>query len=625
MKALNGAYLASHPGETSLCLFLIENVTGAEGIAGDMPRGKQFGYLFGGSTARTVAHEIGHGLFHLDHPFDRANAAKSFERGDLADNLMEYQDGTNLVKLQWDAIHAPGLVIGLFERDESGMAVDDEKRLYQILYSIGTDAFVFCKKCESEAVVSQGEFKFTIKGQTYKCSYGKILSDGNIEARYVTEPVSVDGTIRMATITTDKEQFIITQRKDHTVHLCEANEDYTDYCSLKQPFTNASFNRSVLRDISRCVELPDVSRYRVNREFNSPSSSTFVEIKEAVAAKLANSFFDNVRLCIDLTSSTGDYERLLTPGLADCSSAEIKLGIHVDYTGNKVWLDLDARDNYLQEYAGKWQSKAQEYESYWDVAVNMDDLRRQVISDLEDVRTAESFFDNLAHSLEALISDKIAGFVEGVQASQKIAKNVWDEGSINRSTWHSSDSEHGQWPGYAQFHPLTGGVADGIIGELAGIPVAIKGLYSIMTDREQQQALLAMFSKEGMSQLLGTLQSEARETLNDEERLLHFSSQTVIEISTILVPGMSVVKVGKMGELTETATKGLNTFDEISELKKKIDNLINGSKYLGSIKKTMKEFFDKMDPSFVVKLLKIDNFDEALSGMAQVRWRAVCL
>ena len=60
---------------------------------------------------------------------------------------MEYQGGTNLVKLQWDAIHAPGLVIGLFETDEDAMGKDDEMRLYQILYHIGTDAFVFCKKC----------------------------------------------------------------------------------------------------------------------------------------------------------------------------------------------------------------------------------------------------------------------------------------------------------------------------------------------------------------------------------------------------------------------------------------------------------------------------------------------
>jgi hypothetical protein len=110
--------------EDVVTLFIIEKVTGNEIAAGDMPRGKQLGYLFSGATAQTIAHELGHGVFHLDHPFDRANAAKSFDRGDLVDNLMEYGNGTNLVKLQWDAIHAPGIVIGMFERDEYAIAIN---------------------------------------------------------------------------------------------------------------------------------------------------------------------------------------------------------------------------------------------------------------------------------------------------------------------------------------------------------------------------------------------------------------------------------------------------------------------------------------------------------------------
>jgi hypothetical protein len=43
MKALNNAYQTANPEETAICLFIIENVTGNENVAGDMPRGKQFG------------------------------------------------------------------------------------------------------------------------------------------------------------------------------------------------------------------------------------------------------------------------------------------------------------------------------------------------------------------------------------------------------------------------------------------------------------------------------------------------------------------------------------------------------------------------------------------------------
>jgi hypothetical protein len=45
---------------------------------------------------------------------------------------MDYSWGTDLVKHQWDAIHAPGLVIGLFERDEDAMmsAIDSKDNNY---------------------------------------------------------------------------------------------------------------------------------------------------------------------------------------------------------------------------------------------------------------------------------------------------------------------------------------------------------------------------------------------------------------------------------------------------------------------------------------------------------------
>ncbi len=122
MKAINNAYMQT-PGydESTLYLFIIENVTGNEGVAGDMPRGKQFGYLFPGAKEQTIAHEVGHGVFNLEHPFS-LTLNKSFKKEDLQDNLMQYFKGTRLTKYQWDGIHAPGRVIGLFEKDEDAMS-----------------------------------------------------------------------------------------------------------------------------------------------------------------------------------------------------------------------------------------------------------------------------------------------------------------------------------------------------------------------------------------------------------------------------------------------------------------------------------------------------------------------
>jgi hypothetical protein len=105
-------------GQTSY-LFIVKESYPA-GVKGDMPRGKQFGYLFTNSITedmgRVTAHETGHGIFKLRHPFDEFNLAQNA----LPDNLLDYGTGEKLVKYQWDAIHAPGIVISLFESDKDG-------------------------------------------------------------------------------------------------------------------------------------------------------------------------------------------------------------------------------------------------------------------------------------------------------------------------------------------------------------------------------------------------------------------------------------------------------------------------------------------------------------------------
>ncbi|GHT67203.1 hypothetical protein AGMMS50239_29960 [Bacteroidia bacterium] len=138
MKAINSAYQQGNDYQTdAITLFIIENVTGDDGVAGDMPRGKQFGYLFAGSDTRTIAHEIGHGAFNLEHPFERPLRGQ-FEKGQLAHCLMDYGTGTEFCKLEWDAINAPGLVIGMLETDEGGMDIieNNPKAIVRIIKTI---------------------------------------------------------------------------------------------------------------------------------------------------------------------------------------------------------------------------------------------------------------------------------------------------------------------------------------------------------------------------------------------------------------------------------------------------------------------------------------------------------
>jgi hypothetical protein len=95
-------------------------------VQGDMPRGKQFGYLF--TTAaedleRLAAHELGHGIFTLRHTFD-TNLLGSDSKGQTA-NLLDYGDGTELAVWQWNVMANPA-PLTWFDDDEDGMLLDME-------------------------------------------------------------------------------------------------------------------------------------------------------------------------------------------------------------------------------------------------------------------------------------------------------------------------------------------------------------------------------------------------------------------------------------------------------------------------------------------------------------------
>ena len=106
-------------------LFLI-NESSNPSTLGYMPRSKQAGFVFvgphegdGEEFIKTMAHELGHGAFNLRHTFSEHNLPLG-----TTDNIMDYGHGTALFKYQWDRIHSPQTVIGLFEEAGEGESVN---------------------------------------------------------------------------------------------------------------------------------------------------------------------------------------------------------------------------------------------------------------------------------------------------------------------------------------------------------------------------------------------------------------------------------------------------------------------------------------------------------------------
>ena len=127
LKKLRDSYEEQHPlGKDEVCVFVLSSELSKssklEDVEGLMPRKSRFGYIFTGnspngkSLARTLAHELGHGLFTLQHSFDDEYGGKQSQ--DETANLMDYTVGaTKLVAFQWNIISNPAPFTAL-DRDK---------------------------------------------------------------------------------------------------------------------------------------------------------------------------------------------------------------------------------------------------------------------------------------------------------------------------------------------------------------------------------------------------------------------------------------------------------------------------------------------------------------------------
>ena len=101
-------------------LFVLNGAKGLEGqnkdLLGEMPRKSRFGYIFAGNSpnteeiVHTIAHELGHGIFTLQHTFD-----SEYGKGTIGttNNLLDYTEtGTGLAAFQWNVMANPAVFTG---------------------------------------------------------------------------------------------------------------------------------------------------------------------------------------------------------------------------------------------------------------------------------------------------------------------------------------------------------------------------------------------------------------------------------------------------------------------------------------------------------------------------------
>ena len=120
------------PKDNTYYIFLVNDGTGDHGY---MRLGGQYGFVYS-TNARTIAHELGHGIFKLEHPFKGKNADKGKTTA-----LMDYNEGQDFFYRDWKQINDPKVKLYAFQKQSEGEQISDILLLSRFIENIKAHSF----------------------------------------------------------------------------------------------------------------------------------------------------------------------------------------------------------------------------------------------------------------------------------------------------------------------------------------------------------------------------------------------------------------------------------------------------------------------------------------------------
>ncbi len=106
-----------YPAKDNEYVLFITQKSSSTGQKGFMPLGGQYGYVYASADDKTPAHELGHGVFRLEHPWNNKLIKTPQASTKL---LMDYSSGTVLSLFDWKQINDPKIKIYAFQKQEEG-------------------------------------------------------------------------------------------------------------------------------------------------------------------------------------------------------------------------------------------------------------------------------------------------------------------------------------------------------------------------------------------------------------------------------------------------------------------------------------------------------------------------
>ena len=170
-QALINAYKATGKVTNDTYYVFITNAKSSTGQGGYMALGGQFGFVFD-QTERTLAHELGHGIFKLAHPF------KKKQQGNVP-SLMDYTSDEALLFADWKQINDPAFKIGIFQGQGEGESYQVKGGIPKEWFIKGIVSFLTpSKQIVNLSNIKQASFSFGVGDQKYSGAENRLFPPG---------------------------------------------------------------------------------------------------------------------------------------------------------------------------------------------------------------------------------------------------------------------------------------------------------------------------------------------------------------------------------------------------------------------------------------------------------------
>lgn len=235
-QRINGLYQGS---AFSYVLFVTDKASSKK-QQGYMRLNGQFGYVFNSADDKTPAHELGHGIFRLEHPFETYNTSES-----STNLLMDYGSGAVLNHLDWKQINDPAFKLYAFQSQSSGEFANYVVTPDYRIVSLPTPNSLIYEVCNFDSNKKGLLYGFSEKGIVY-CWRENYYYEKEGGARY-------SGSLK----------YIENIRKEDKVTLffdierpCPSKELHVTYGEIKDKLNTEKLNKFIDDNISRALDVP---------------------------------------------------------------------------------------------------------------------------------------------------------------------------------------------------------------------------------------------------------------------------------------------------------------------------------------------------------------------------------